>query len=74
MEAIKQTVDFSAMVLFAIAAASILGLTIIGGVFWSNQKSIIIDEPFKIISDTSNYTCIVSEADNDLTLNCLETK
>ena len=40
----------------------------------SQGQGIQPDEPFKVTSDTSNYTCIVSEVDNDLSLNCLKIK
>jgi hypothetical protein len=52
----------------------IILLGVLGTSAVSSDQSIVTDEPFKVTSDTSRYACVISEADNDLLLNCLEMK
>lgn len=57
-----------------ILAFFVFGLSAIILVFAYNGPSIQLDEAFKVTSDTSKYSCIVSEIDNDLLLECLKVK
>jgi hypothetical protein len=75
MEAIKQSLDQTIVVIFIFAVMGITGLGVIGVLFDNRfDNSIETNEQFKVTSDTSKYTCVISEADNDLQLNCLEMK
>lgn len=72
MEAVKQTLSDG------IAHMTIIGvigvtLIIIIGLFFAD-KSIATDEAFKVTSDTSKYSCVISEVDKDLSLDCLRVK
>jgi hypothetical protein len=71
MEAIKQTIDsgVTAFLVFSMVGIAILFIIIAAG-----NKSITTNKTYEIRSDTSSYTCVISEIDNDLSLNCLETK
>ena len=52
-----------------------LGIIAIALVVTSTPKDIvIIDDLFEITSGTSSYSCIISEIDNDLLLDCLKAK
>lgn len=42
--------------------------------FSVSDQSIVIDEPFEVTSDTSKYSCVISEVDKDLSLDCLRVK
>lgn len=56
-----------------IFALLFIGLVSIIMVFTSDQV-IVTDEAFKVASDTSKYSCIVSEVESELSLNCLKVK
>lgn len=57
-----------------ILALLVIILALIHLVFLFDQ-SIITNEAFKVTtSDTSKYSCIVSEVENELLLNCLKIK
>jgi hypothetical protein len=71
MEAIKQSVD-SGVIVFLVS--SMLGIALLFLIIAVGNKSIATNETFKVRSDTSSYTCVISETDNDLSLNCLKIK
>lgn len=73
MEAIEQSMGdtFRAFILIILFLFTTI-VFVVGG--WLSPNGITTDEAFEVVSDTSKYTCIISEADNDLSLNCLETK
>lgn len=56
----------SMLLLIIVILIAILGLIA--------DQSIVIDKPFRVTSDTSNYSCVVSEVDENLLLDCLRTK
>ncbi len=57
-----------------VLALFVLSLSAIIVVFTFDEPSIQPDEVFKIVTDTSNYSCIVSEVESELSLKCLEVK
>jgi hypothetical protein len=57
-----------------VLAMVVIGLAITLLLVGSAGQRIVTDEAFKVVSDTSNYSCIVSEIDNDLSLDCLKVK
>ncbi len=72
MEAVKQSLDSLIITTLLVVAIGVAAVGAIGAFFIDN--SIITDEAFKVTSDTSKYSCIVSEIDNDLSLDCLKIK
>lgn len=74
MEAIKQTIDNGTIVFLSMAILGAMGIITVAGLFLFAGKSIITDEPFKVTSDTSSYSCVISEVDADLSLDCLKVK
>lgn len=77
MEAIKQAVDNGVIIILALimlGAIGAIGIIVTVEAFLFAGKNVVTDEAFKVTSDTSRYTCIVSEIDNDLSLNCLKIK
>jgi hypothetical protein len=71
MEAIKQSVD-SGVIVFLVP--SMLGIALLVTIIAIGVKSITTNEAFKVRSDTSSYTCIASEVDDNLLFNCLKIK
>lgn len=63
-ETMNEISQFLMLVVLLLAAALVIVI--------ADEITTEIDEPFKVTSDTSRYTCIISEADNDLSLSCLE--
>lgn len=57
-----------------ILAFFVIGLAAIILVFTFTEPSIQPDEAFKMVTDTSNYSCTVSEVESELLLNCLKVK
>lgn len=73
MEHIKSSFGSAIIVVFALAVIglsliSIIGITLIRSISLEPGKS------FDVISDTSHYSCIITEIDNDLVLNCLKAR
>jgi hypothetical protein len=55
----------------ALAALLVIALASILLVFLSDQ-AIVTDKAFAVVSDTSEYSCVISEVDKDLSLDCLK--
>ncbi len=74
MEAIKQTIDNGSIVILAIIMLGAIGIIVMVGGFLFVGESIVTDEAFQVASDTSKYSCVISEVDKDLSLDCLKVK
>jgi len=72
MEAIKQAIDSSVIVFLAVFMLGLVLLLIILAAGFEFSRSITMGETFKVRNDISSYMCIISEVDNELSLNCLE--
>lgn len=72
MEAIKRTLSdgIAYMEIIGVLGAIIIVILVV----FSADKDIVTGEGFKVHSDTSKYSCIVSEIENDLLFNCLKVK
>lgn len=68
--------DFADKTLLLFGVVACAGLLIVGLVTISAQRAIATDKVFKVTSDTSKYSCVISEVDEDLSLslNCLQVK
>jgi hypothetical protein len=62
----------TSIAILGIATIGLLGIIVIGLV--AIDQSIMTDEVFGVTGDTSEYTCVISEADENLSLNCLKVK
>jgi hypothetical protein len=74
MEAIRQTLDDGIVTFMIIVILAMITFAIIGILLASSAKSVVTDEAFKVTSGTSKYSCVISEIDNELSLDCLATK
>lgn len=70
MEVIEQYID-NGVIYVVVFALAIIGII---AIFGMSGPDIAMDEPFKVSSDTSNYSCVVSEVESELLLNCLKVK
>jgi hypothetical protein len=65
--------DFAVPYVVSVLSLMLVGLISILLIFTTDQ-AIVTGEAFKVTSDTSKYSCIITEIDNDLSLNCLRLK
>jgi hypothetical protein len=69
--------DFKTLLILGVVTILLIGILAIFSPFANephtpmDSKNIMTDKPFEATGNTSKYTCIITEIDNDLVLNCL---